>query len=69
MDAMEKGDTYLKKDEKYWNIPLLSFSNHLNDIIRCRKVCPQGALIEQEDVEAMVTWVLNMQKVGLFVNL
>jgi hypothetical protein len=69
MDAMGKGDTNLKKGEKYWNIPLLSFSNHLNDIIRCRKMCSQGVLIEQEDIEAMVIWVLNMQKVGLFVNL
>ncbi len=29
---------------------------------------PQGMLIKQED-ETMVIWVLNMQKVGLYVTL
>jgi hypothetical protein len=33
-----------------------------------RKLGPHGVSTKQED-EAMVTWVLNMKKVGSFVNL
>jgi hypothetical protein len=33
-----------------------------------KKLGPQGVFTKQED-ETMVTWVLNMKKVGLFVNL
>jgi hypothetical protein len=44
MDAMERGDTSLRKATKYWNIPLTSLSNHLNGKTRCRKVGPQGIL-------------------------
>jgi hypothetical protein len=69
MDVVERGDTYLRKDAKYWNIPLPSLLDHLNGRTRFRKVGPQGVLIEQGDIEAIVIWVLNMQKVGLFVNL
>jgi hypothetical protein len=29
MDAMERGDTYLRKNAKYWNIPLPSFFRSL----------------------------------------
>jgi hypothetical protein len=69
MDVVERGDTYLRKDIKYWNIPLLSLLDHLNGRTRCKKVGPEGVLIEQEDIEAIVTWILNMQKVGLSINL
>ncbi len=65
---MEKGDPSLRKVAKYCNIPPTPLSNHLNGRIRCKKVGPQGMLIEQED-ETMVTWVLNMQKAKLYVNL
>jgi hypothetical protein len=46
MDAMEKGDPSLRKVAKYCNIPLTPLSNHLNGRIRCKKVGPQGMLIE-----------------------
>jgi hypothetical protein len=68
MDVVERGNTSLKKAINYWNILVTSFLNHLNGKTRSMKVGPQGMLIEHED-EAMVTWVLNMQKVGLFVNI
>jgi hypothetical protein len=68
MDVMEKGNAYLKMVEKYWNILATSLSDHLNGRTRCKKVGPQGMLIEHED-EAMVTWVLNIQKVALSINI
>jgi hypothetical protein len=40
MDVMERGDAFLRKATKYWNIPLTSFSNQLNGKIKCRKVGP-----------------------------
>jgi hypothetical protein len=46
MDMVERGHTSLQKAAKYWNIPFTSFSNHLNGIIRIRKMGPQGVLIE-----------------------
>jgi hypothetical protein len=45
-----------------------SLSNHLNGRIKCKKAGPQGVLTKQED-EAMVTWILNMQKVRLSINI
>jgi hypothetical protein len=42
MDAMEKGDTFLKKATKYWNILVTSLSNHLNGRTRCRRVGPKA---------------------------
>ncbi len=68
MDDVQRGNTYVRKTIKYQNIPLTSFLDHLNCRIRCRKVGPQGGLTKQED-EIMVTWVLNMQKVRLSINL
>jgi len=68
VDVVERGDTSLKKATKYWNILMTSLSNHLNGRTRCRKVGPQGMLIKHKD-EAMVTWVLKMQKGGLFVKI
>jgi hypothetical protein len=40
MDVVERGDASLRKVAKYWNIPLTSFSNHLNGRTTCRKVGP-----------------------------
>jgi hypothetical protein len=68
MDAVERGNTSLKKAIKYWNILVTSLSDHLNGRTKCRKVGPQGMLTKHED-EAMVTWVLNIQKVGLSINI
>jgi hypothetical protein len=68
MDVVERGDTSLNKAIKYWNILVTSLSDHLNGRTKCRKVGPQGMLTKHED-EAMVTWVLNIQKVGLSVNI
>ncbi len=42
MDVMERGETYLRKDAKYWNIPLPSLLDHLNGRTRCRKVGPKA---------------------------
>jgi hypothetical protein len=68
MDVVDKRDTSLKKVAKYWNILATSLSNHMNGKTRCKKVGPQGMLTKHED-EAMVTWVLNMQKVRLSINI
>jgi hypothetical protein len=67
MDDVEKGHTSLRKVVWYWNIPLNSLLNHLGGRTRWRKFGPQGMLTKQED-ETMVTWVLNMQKVRLYVT-
>jgi hypothetical protein len=59
MDVVERGNTYLRKVAKYWNILVTSLSNHLNGRTRCKKVGPQSMLTKHED-ELIVTWVLNM---------
>jgi hypothetical protein len=46
MDVVERGHTFLRKVVKYWNTPLNSFLDHMNGRTRCRKVGPQGMLIE-----------------------
>jgi hypothetical protein len=46
MDVVERGHTYLRKVAKYWNIPLNSLLDHINGWTKCRKVGPQGVLIE-----------------------
>jgi hypothetical protein len=68
MDVIERGHTSLRKVNMYWNILFTSLSNHSNGRTRSRKVGPQGVLIEVED-ETIISWVLNMQKVNLFVTL
>jgi hypothetical protein len=67
MDDVEKGHTSIRKAVWYWNIPLTSLLSHMNDRTICRKMGPQGMLIKKED-ETIVIWVLNMQKVGLYVT-
>jgi hypothetical protein len=69
MDIVEKAEHIsLRKATMYWNIPLTSFSNHLNGRTKRRKVGPRGVLTKQKDV-AIVTWVLNMQIVRLSITI
>jgi hypothetical protein len=68
MDVVERKHIFLRKETKYWNIPLTSLSNHLNGRTRRRKMGPQSVLIEHEDA-TIVTWVLNVQTAGLFITL
>jgi len=59
MGAMEKGHTSLQKAVKYWNIPLISFSNHFNCKTKSGKTKPQGVLTKKEDA-TIITWLLKM---------
>jgi len=59
MDVVEYGITSLMGANKFWGIPVTSFSDHLNGNIRSRKIGPPGVLTEEED-EVVVAWVLNM---------
>jgi len=68
MDSMKKGHTSLMKANKHWNISLTSLSNHLNGKIKAKTKGPLGLLTSQED-EAIVGWILNMQKCELFITL
>jgi hypothetical protein len=49
MDAMERGQLYLKKVRKFWHILVTSLSDHLNKKTISRKQGPQGVLTNQED--------------------
>jgi hypothetical protein len=64
MDVMEKGHTSFMKTTKHKNIPLISFSNHLNG----KTKGTTALLINQED-ETIVAWILNMKKCDLFITL
>lgn len=55
MNAMERGHTSLRKASRYQNIPLTSFSYHLNGRTKSKKMGPKGVLTKQED-EAIATW-------------
>jgi hypothetical protein len=61
MDAIEGGNTTLKRASRLWNIPLNSLFNHLNGKTRMKKVGVEGILIVEEDV-VVVCWILPMQK-------
>ncbi len=68
MDIIESGHTSLRKANKYENIIFASLLDHLNGRTRSRKVGPQGVLTELQD-GTIISWVLKIQKVGLFVTL
>jgi predicted HTH domain antitoxin len=55
--AVEKGHISLRKAAKYWNIPLISFSNHFNHKTKTGKA--QGVLTKKEDA-TIITWLLKM---------
>jgi len=59
MDAVECGITSLLGTNKFWGIPVISFSHHLNGKTTSRIIGPMGVLIEEED-EVVVAWVLSM---------
>jgi hypothetical protein len=59
MDAIESGNTTLKKASRLWSIPLNSLSNHLNGKTHMKKVGVEGILIVKEDV-VVVCWILAM---------
>jgi hypothetical protein len=57
-----------EKTNKFWHIPIISLSNHLNGKTRSRKQRPQGVLTNQED-GALMAWILGMQKCELSTTL
>jgi hypothetical protein len=59
MEAIEKGTHSLKKASRFWNIPLNSFSIHLNGKTRSNKMGPTSVLTKEEDV-TIITWILGM---------
>ncbi len=69
MDAIEHDITSLWGPDKFWGILVTSLSDHLNGKTKSRKIGPPGVLIEEEEGEVVVAWVLNMQERGLFITL
>jgi hypothetical protein len=67
MDAIESGNTTLRKANRFWSIPLNSLFNHLNGKTWTKKVRVKGVLTTKEDV-TMVIWILAMQKIGLSIK-
>jgi hypothetical protein len=41
MDAIQRGTHPLKRANKSWNIPISSFTNHLNGKTKSRKMGPR----------------------------
>jgi hypothetical protein len=68
MDVVERGIISLWGADKFWGIPITSFSNHLNGKIESRKIGPLGVLTKEED-EVVVACVLSMQECGLSITL
>jgi hypothetical protein len=50
MDAIERGTYSTKKATKQWNLPLISFLDHLNGKTRSRKMGPSRVLTNEKDV-------------------
>jgi hypothetical protein len=65
---LKKGTNSLRKISRSWNIPLGSFSDHLNGKIRSKKMGPTSVLTKEEDV-TLVAWILGMQECGLSITL
>jgi hypothetical protein len=68
MDILETGHISLKKANKYQNIPFTSLLDHFTGKTRSKKVGLQGVLTKLQD-GAIVSWVLNIEKTGLFATL
>jgi hypothetical protein len=60
MEAIERGTHSLRKENRFWNIPLSSLSNHLNGKTRSKKM-GLACVLTKEDVVTIITWVLGMQ--------
>jgi len=67
-DVVEKWIHSLRRANRAWNIPLSSFSNHLNGKTKSRKMGPKGVLIAKKGAKVM-KWTLAMQECGLSINL
>jgi hypothetical protein len=65
---MEKRNFFLKKAKNHCNISLTSLLSHLNGRTRATKKDPLIVFTSQED-DAIVMWILNMQKCGLLIIL
>jgi hypothetical protein len=52
MDVMERGQTFLRKINKFWQVPLTLLSNHLNGrtSLRLRKVGLKGVLTNEDNI-------------------
>ncbi len=59
MGAIKRRTCSLKRASGLWNIPLSSFSNHLNGKTKSRNMGPGGVFTSKEDVE-MIKWTLVM---------
>jgi len=68
MDVVERGITSLWGANKFWGILVTSLFDHLNGKTKSRKIGPPNVLNEEDD-EVVVAWVLNMQKCGLSMTL
>jgi hypothetical protein len=68
IDTIERGTCFLRRANKQWNIPLNSFSNHLNRKSRSRKMGSRGVFTKEEDV-VVIKWTLDMQKCKLSISL
>jgi hypothetical protein len=68
MDAIERGTCFLRRANKHWNIPLSSFSNHINRKTSSMMMGLGGMFTKGKDV-IMITWTLDMQECKLSISL
>jgi hypothetical protein len=54
MDVIKRGTYLLRRTNKPWNIPLNSFSNHLKDKTRSKKIGPKGVIIREKKDDVMI---------------
>jgi hypothetical protein len=59
MDAIEHGITSLLGANKFCDIPLTSFFDHLNGKTISRRIRPPSVLTKEEH-QVVVAWVLSM---------
>ncbi len=68
MDVIENGTHSMKKANKSWNIPMSSFTNHLNGKTKSKKMGPRVVLTKEENA-IVITWTLSIQECGPSINL
>jgi hypothetical protein len=66
MDIMERGITFLRGVNNFFNIPPTSLFDHLNGKSKSKKVGLLSVLIEEEEV--VVHWILEMEAYGLSIR-
>jgi hypothetical protein len=68
MDVIENGTHSMKRASKSWNIPMNSFTNHLNGKTKSKKMGPRGVFTKEENA-IVITWTLLIQECGPSINL